>query len=78
MAALRFISALIECAAAVYILHRFQVKEALRVNALLGLVGPLILIFVTLVGVVGIADKLSFGRLGLILLAVLLIFAATR
>ncbi len=78
MAALRFLSASIECAAAVYILRLFRVTDALRVNAALGLVGPAILILVTIVGLVGVAEKLSLERIGLIVLAVILIFVATR
>lgn len=78
MAALRFLSSAIECVAAIYILRLFRIEDALRVNAVLGMVGPAILILVTLIGLVGIAERLSFERIGLIVAAVLLIFLATR
>jgi len=78
MAALRFLSALIEFAAAWYILRLFRVEDALRVNAALGLMGPGILILVTLVGLVGVAERLSVERITLIILAVILIFIAAR
>jgi hypothetical protein len=78
MAALRFISAAVEFAAAVYILRLFRVEDALRVNAALGLAGPAVLILVTLIGLVGIAEKVSIERIVLIIVAVLLIFVATR
>jgi len=78
MAALRFLSAAIECAAAFYILRLFRVEDALRVNAVLGMIGPTILILVTLIGLVGIAEKLSLERIALVLLSVILIFLATR
>ncbi len=78
MAALRFLSSAIECCAAIYILRLFQVEDALRVNALLGMVGPTILVLVTLVGLVGIAERLSWERIGLVVVAVVLIFVATR
>jgi len=78
MAALRLLSAFIECLAAIYILRLFRVEEALRVNALLGLVGPVILMLVTLIGLAGVAQRLSVERVVLILLAVVLIFLATR
>jgi len=78
MAALRFLSAAVECAAAVYILRLFRVEEALRVNALLGLVGPVILILVTAIGLISVAQRLSVERVALIVLAVVFIFIATR
>ena len=78
MAALRFLSSAIECAAALYMLRLFRVQDALRLNAVLGLVGPTILILVTIIGVAGIAEKLSVERIALILVAVVLIFVATR
>lgn len=78
MAALRFVSSAIECAAAFYILRLFRVEDALRVNAALGMVGPTILIVVTLIGLVGIAEKLSIERIVLIFISVVLIFIATR
>jgi len=78
MAALRFLSSAIECAAALYMLRLFRVQDALRLNAVLGLVGPTILILVTIVGVAGIAEKLSVERIALILVAVVLVFLATR
>jgi hypothetical protein len=78
MAALRFLSSAIECAAALYMLRLFRVQDALRLNAVLGLVGPTILILVTIVGVAGIAEKLSVERIALILVAVVLVFVATR
>lgn len=78
MALLRFVSAAIECAAALYILRLFRVEDALRVNATLGLVGPMILILVTLIGLVGMAERLSVERIALIVIAVVLVFVATR
>jgi hypothetical protein len=78
MAALRFLSSAIECAAALYMLRLFRVQDALRLNAVLGLVGPTILILVTIIGVAGIAEKLSVERIALILVAVVLVFVATR
>ena len=78
MAALRFLSSAIECAAALYMLRLFRVQDALRLNAVLGLVGPTILILVTIIGVAGIAEKLSVERIALILVAVVLVFLATR
>lgn len=78
MAALRFLSSAVECAAACYILRLFRVEDALRVNAVLGLVGPTVLVLVTLIGLTGMAERLSLERTVLIVLAVVLVFVATR
>ena len=39
-----------------------QVDKALAVNSALAFMGPLILILTTTIGLVGMADKLSWGR----------------
>ncbi len=77
MALVRFISASIEFTAAMLILRLGRVEPALRVNAVLGLIGPTILVLVTGLGIVGLAGKVSPGKLSLIFFGVLLILAGT-
>ena len=55
-----------------------KVVTAVRINALLGLFGPTILLLVTLTGVAGLAGKIAPARLALIIAGVGLIIAATR
>ncbi|MNF16011.1 hypothetical protein D3C80_2188560 [compost metagenome] len=55
-------------------LRFMQVEKALLINSGLALVGPLILLATTTVGLAGMADKLSFGKLLWILLGVSCIF----
>ncbi|WP_274365352.1 YqhV family protein [Paenibacillus thermotolerans] len=63
MAALRVLSGSIELFAA-FLIYRFNnVEKALLVNSSLALVGPLIFIAVTTLGLVGISDKISWSRL---------------
>ena len=63
MALLRVLSGSIELLAA-FLIYRFNnVEKALVVNSTLALVGPLIFISVTTLGLVGITDKLSLGKL---------------
>lgn len=77
MALVRFISASIEFTAAMLILRLGRVEPALRINAVLGLIGPTILVLVTGLGIVGLAGKVSPGKLSLIFFGVLLILAGT-
>lgn len=59
MASLRLMSGTIEILAALLMLRLNQIDKALVVNSSLALVGPLILIATTTIGLVGLSDKLS-------------------
>lgn len=59
MALLRILSGSIELTAAIVMLKFNDVQKALVVNSMLALVGPLILISTTAIGLVGLSDKLS-------------------
>ncbi|WP_138753398.1 YqhV family protein [Paenibacillus sinopodophylli] len=59
MASLRLTSGTIEICAALLMLRLNQIDKALVVNSSLALVGPIILITTTTVGLVGMSDKLS-------------------
>ena len=77
MAIMRFISSVIELAAAFLILNSRGVERALRINAALGLVGPLIFTAVSLLGLAGLSGKLSFAKLLIILIGVILVLIGT-
>jgi hypothetical protein len=62
MGMLRLLSGSIEIFAALLMLRLNQIDKALVVNSSLALVGPLILIATTTIGLVGISDKLSLGK----------------
>lgn len=63
MALLRVLSGSIELTAA-FLMYRLQsVEKALIVNSSLALVGPLVFIGVTALGLFGMADRLTFGKL---------------
>ncbi|MHA6530704.1 YqhV family protein [Paenibacillus sp. BAC0078] len=64
MAALRLLSGSVEIMAALLMLKLNQVDKALAVNSGLALVGPTILILTTAVGLTGMAQELSWGKLG--------------
>ncbi|MCA0754526.1 YqhV family protein [Paenibacillus sp. N4] len=59
MATLRLTSGTIEIFAALLMLRLNQIDKALVVNSSLALIGPLILIATTTIGLVGLSDKLS-------------------
>ncbi|HHV54179.1 MAG TPA: DUF2619 domain-containing protein [Firmicutes bacterium] len=74
MVALRLISSLIELTGALLMWRAGAVRAALQVNALLGLVGPMILLLVSTFGLLGLAGQVSPGKLVLVVTGVLLIF----
>ncbi|GAB7386817.1 YqhV family protein [Bacillaceae bacterium] len=78
MAALRLLSGSVEILAALIMLKLNQVEKALVVNSVLSFIGPLVLISTTAVGLVGIADRISFGKLLWIALGVLCILIGVR
>ncbi|MBE3599655.1 MAG: DUF2619 domain-containing protein [Limnochordaceae bacterium] len=75
MALLRLLSATIEIMAAVLMVRSGRVADAMRINGLLGVVGPLVLASVTAIGLAGLAGKLSPLRMGTLAVAVALILA---
>ncbi|MFC5447950.1 YqhV family protein [Paenibacillus aestuarii] len=74
MASLRMLSGSIEIIAAILMLRLATIEKALLVNTTLALVGPLVLLTTTTIGLVGIAEKLSFGKMIWILAGVSCIF----
>jgi hypothetical protein len=62
MAMIRILSGSLELTAAIVMLKLNDVQKALAVNSMLALVGPLVLLSTTAIGLVGIADKLSPGK----------------
>jgi putative exporter of polyketide antibiotics len=63
MATLRILSGSIELLAAYLIWRSNQIDKALLINSSLAMVGPLIFLMVTMLGLTGMADKLSWTKL---------------
>lgn len=74
MATLRVLSGSIEIIAAIIMLRLAQVDKALLVNSGLALVGPIVLLTTTSIGLVGLAEKLSFSKMIWVLAGVACIF----
>ena len=78
MGLLRLISGTIELCAGLLMWRLNDIEKALFVNSALAMVGPLVLITTTTIGVVGIAEKLSFAKLFWILCGVTCIFIGLK
>jgi uncharacterized membrane protein HdeD (DUF308 family) len=63
MGGLRILSGSIEILAGLLILKFNQIDKALLINACLALVGPIIMITSVTIGLVGLSDKVSFGKI---------------
>lgn len=62
MALLRILSGAIEIFAAYLMLRFNEIEKALIINSSLALIGPVILIITTTIGLFGLVDKISFGK----------------
>ncbi|OZM57637.1 hypothetical protein CIB95_04500 [Lottiidibacillus patelloidae] len=63
MAGLRLLSGLIEFSAAIVMLLLNDVKKALAINAILATIGPVIFLLTMTLGLIYMADELSFQKL---------------
>jgi len=74
----RMLSACIEVTAAVMLLRMVDPKLMLRLNGVLGLVGPLIFITVSALGLAASLGRMQPGKLLVVLLGVILVLWGTR
>lgn len=78
MSILRMISGSIELIVAFLILKSNSIDKALILNSSLALVGPIILILTTTIGLVGLAEKISFMKVVWIFSGVALILYGVK
>jgi putative exporter of polyketide antibiotics len=78
MALLRLISGSIELFAAILMLKFNSIEKALVVNSSLALIGPIILILTTTIGLLGIVEKISYMKMVWIFLGVGFIFVGVK
>jgi hypothetical protein len=78
MATIRVISGLLEIMVAIIFLKSGRVENALRMNAFLGLIGPLVFLLVSVLGVVAIAVKLSWPKMILVCLGIIMVMLGTK
>jgi hypothetical protein len=77
MVGMRLLSASLELAGAILMWRFGRLETAVRINGLLGLVGPVVLTVTMLLGLAGLAGRLPLAKLALIGGGVLLILAGT-
>jgi hypothetical protein len=75
---MRALSATIEVTAALLLFQMTDIRSMLRLNSLLGLVGPLIFITVSALGIVGSLDEIRWPKLLLVLAGVSLVVIGTK
>lgn len=78
MAGIRLLSGSIEVIAALLMMYYGTIERAVMVNAFLSLIGPTVLILVTTIGLIGLADKLDFSKMLIVMLGVGLILYGVR
>lgn len=78
MVLIRLFSGSIEIFAAMLMFKLNNIEKALIVNSSLALIGPIILIITTTVGLLGISEKLSFPKIGCICAGVVLILVGMK
>lgn len=78
MAMLRFLSGGIEITAAILMIRFNSIEKAIMVNSSLAIIGPLILILTTTIGVWGIVENISFIKLFWIILGVSFILIGVK
>lgn len=78
MAMVRVISGLLEIIVALIIIKVGRVDAALRMNAFLGLIGPLVFIAVSVLGIAAIAVKLSWIKVCILSLGIILVLIGTK
>jgi hypothetical protein len=78
MVVLRLMSGTFELTAAFLMLKFNSIERALTINAMLAVVGPIVLIISMTIGLIGIADKMPFSRLLIVGLGVFLILFGLR
>jgi hypothetical protein len=78
MALLRLISGSIELFAAFLMFKFNSIDKAIIINSSLALIGPIILILTTTIGLLGIVEKVSFTKLIFIFLGVGMILYGVR
>jgi hypothetical protein len=74
MGLIRLFSGFIEISAGIMMIYFHNVETALKINALLALIGPMMMIIVTSLGLIGIAGSVSLEKMLIILCGVVLIF----
>ncbi len=78
MALLRLFSGTVEIIAALLILRLHSLEQALKINAILASIGPVVFLAAMYLGLTGLAREVPFQKMIFIYLGVALIFIGLR
>ena len=78
MALTRLLAGSFELTGAFLMLAFKRVDTAFHINAMLGLLGPLIFLLVSALGFAGLLGRITPGRIALLFFGIILILAASR
>lgn len=78
MAVTRFLFGLINFIGVFFMLRYNTPEQALRVNGIIGSIGPFVFLFVSMVGLAGMAGKISTQKMILLIAGIILIWLGTK
>ena len=78
MALTRFLFGLINFTGVFFMLRYNSAEQALRVNGIIGSIGPFVFLFVSMVGLAGMAGKISTQKMVFLIAGIILIWLGTR
>lgn len=78
MILLRLLSGSIEITAATLMFKFNDLEKAFQINTLLALVGPVILLITTGIGIAGLSDKISFAKMIFLFSGIVLILISLK
>lgn len=62
----------------ILMLYHNQVESALKINSIIGSIGPFVFLLVSFIGIMGIASNMPPQRIAMIVVGIALILLATR
>lgn len=77
MVLLRILIGVISLGAAFFMYKNKTVTDGLRINAFVGLINPIIFLSISAIGIANMASKVSYSKLALTILGVLLVLYGT-
>ncbi|MTI94820.1 MAG: DUF2619 domain-containing protein [Firmicutes bacterium] len=78
MAAIRMLYGVVSLSGGLLMLYYKDLQSAVKINGIIGSVGPFVFLFVSAIGVAGLAGQIDLRKLGLLLMGITLIMLATR
>lgn len=78
MAAIRMLFGLISLSGGYLMLRFNDLQQAVRINGIIGSIGPVVLLLVSAIGVAGLATQMEMKKIVLLVAGIVLILLGTR